>query len=184
MSRIGRNSIKLPDGVQVSLLENSMCHVKGGKGDVHVSVPCGFDVAVEGVTVSVGVKGGVKTMSRKMSALYGTVVRQIGIAVQGVSTGFEKTLKLVGVGYKAELVSAGRVLKLSLGYSHDIMHNLPDGVDATIEKPTVFKLHGVSKQKVGQVAADIMKYRPPEPYKGKGIQFPGQYIRRKEGKSK
>ena len=184
MSRIGRNVLKVPEGVNASLSDTGLFQARGGKGDLFVVVPKDFEVILNGGEVRVQVKEGSKNLSKKTSSMYGTLVRQIGIILKGVSDGFEKTLILVGVGYKADLIESGRVLKLSLGYSHDIFHALPEGVKVSIEKPTLFKIFGADKQKVGQTAATIMRYRPPEPYKGKGIQAPGQYIHRKEGKSK
>lgn len=184
MSRIGRNIIQIPEGVEASLSENAVFQAKGKKGGVSLSVPRGFDIVLNKSEIKVSVKGGEKHLTKGISSMYGTLVRQISLVLRGVSEGFEKTLSLVGVGYKAELIEGGRVLKLSLGYSHDILHALPEGIEVSIEKPTLFKILGTSKQEVGQTAATIMRYRPPEPYKGKGIQVPGQYIRRKEGKSK
>lgn len=184
MSRIGRNVLKVPEGVTASLSDAGFFQAKGGKGDLSVMVPKDFEVIVNEGEIRVQVRGESKSLSKKTSSMYGTLVRQIGIVLKGVSDGFEKTLTLVGVGYKSDLVENGRVLKLSLGYSHDIFHVLPEGVEISIETPTLFKIRGASKQKVGQTASNIMRYRPPEPYKGKGVQVPGQYIHRKEGKSK
>ena len=184
MSRIGRNILKIPEGVRASFSEEGLFQAKGKKGDLSLAIPRGFDVVLNLSEVKVNTRCDKKSLPKKVSAMYGTLVRQISIVLKGVSEGFEKTLSLVGVGYRAELIEGGRTLKLSLGYSHDVLHPLPEGVQVSIEKPTLFKILGVSKQKVGQTAENIMRYRPPEPYKGKGIQEPGQYIRRKEGKSK
>jgi len=184
MSRIGRNVLKMPVGVQALFPEKHIFQAKGKKGDLTLCIPSGFEIVLDDSEIRVRTKVDAKHLSKKMSAMYGTLVRQIDIALKGVSEGFEKVLSLVGVGYKAELTEKGRVLKLSLGYSHDIFYSLPEDIQVSVEKPTLFKISGVSKQKVGQTAANIMRYRPPEPYKGKGVQVPGQYIRRKEGKSK
>jgi large subunit ribosomal protein L6 len=115
--------------------------------------------------------------------MYGTLCRNIANMIRGVSQGFEKKIELVGVGYKADLQNQ-TTLKLSLGYSHDIMYTIPEGITIQMDKPTAFKILGTSKQKVGQTASEIIRYRPPEPYKGKGVRIPGQFLRMKEGKSK
>ena len=184
MSRIGRKILKIPTGVQAHFPEPGVFQAKGGKGILTLSVPGAFEVVLGDSEISVRAKTDEKTLPKKISSMHGTLVRQIENSLKGVSEGFEKTLSLVGVGYKAELIEGGRVLKLFLGYSHDVLYPLSEGIHVSIEKPALFKIFGISKQKVGQTVAEIMRYRPPEPYKGKGIQEPGQYIRRKEGKSK
>jgi large subunit ribosomal protein L6 len=190
MSRIGKSVLKIPEAVTV-LFENGVFQAKSSKSKLDLSIPKGFKVQFDSSELRVLADGDdtkpldvKKRIPKRVAAMHGTLVRSIAMILQGVSQGFQKQLSLVGVGYKAELVESARVLKLSLGYSHDILHALPEGIEVVMEKPTLFKVMGSDKQKVGQVVASIMRYRPPEPYKGKGVQIPGQYIRRKEGKSK
>ena len=184
MSRIGRISLKIPANVVFEVGQKEITAI-GSKGTLKNTLPNGFDVIVDGDSVNVLVKGGGKTsqLSKKTSALYGTLCRNISNMLQGVAQGFEKKLELVGVGYKADLQN-NSILKLSLGYSHDILYSIPEGITIQMEKPTAFKILGANKQKVGQTASEIIRYRPPEPYKGKGVRVPGQFLRMKEGKSK
>jgi large subunit ribosomal protein L6 len=184
MSRVGSNILKVQQGVHAERLDSGSLRLKGGKGEVTLSMPEAFEARLDGEEITVRPRDPGEKRSKKIASMHGTLVRQISIALKGVSEGFEKRLNLVGVGYKSELIEGGRVLKLSLGYSHDILYSIPEGITIVVEKPTTIKISGMSKQKVGQVVAEIKRYRPPEPYKGKGIQEPGQYIRRKEGKSK
>jgi len=184
MSRIGRISLKIPSGVELQVGPKEVV-ATGIKGTLKNPLPAGFDILMDGETLKVQVKNSIKSsdLDKKTSSLYGTLCRNISNMIQGVSRGFEKKIELVGVGYKADLQS-GSILKLSLGYSHDILYSIPEGITITMEKPTAFKISGANKQKVGQTAAEIIRYRPPEPYKGKGVRIPGQFLRMKEGKSK
>jgi len=184
MSRIGRISLKIPEGVVFEVGQKEITAI-GSKGVLKNTLPSGFDVIIDGMIINVLVQGVVKTsqLDKKTSSLYGTLCRNISNMLQGVAHGFEKKLELVGVGYKADLQSSA-ILKLSLGYSHDILYNIPEGITIQMEKPTAFKILGANKQKVGQTASEIIRYRPPEPYKGKGVRIPGQFLRMKEGKSK
>lgn len=184
MSRIGRISLNIPSGVTFDVGQKEVT-ASGSKGILKNHLPSGFDIVIEGNILKVVVKGDIKTsnLDKKTSSLYGTLCRNIANMLQGVAQGFEKKLELVGVGYKADLQSSS-VLKLSLGYSHDILYQIPEGITIQMEKPTVFKILGANKQKVGQTASEIIRYRPPEPYKGKGVRVPGQFLRMKEGKSK
>jgi len=184
MSRIGRISLKIPLGVEFQVGTKEVV-ARGVKGALKNPIPTGFDILVDGETIKVNVKNSLKSsdLDKKTSSLYGTFCRNISNMIQGVSKGFEKKIELVGVGYKADLQSTS-ILKLSLGYSHDIFYDIPEGITIQMEKPTAFKILGASKQKVGQTAAEIIRYRPPEPYKGKGVRIPGQFLRMKEGKSK
>lgn len=177
MSRIGKLPVAIPSGVTATLNENSLT-VKGPKGELSMTF-------VEDVTVSQGEDGiQVKPRgeSKRARAMWGMQRALIANLVQGVSAGYEKDLELVGVGYRAQM--QGTSLKLSLGLSHDVVYEPPAGVTISCGKPTEVKIAGADKQKVGQVAAEIRRYRPPEPYKGKGIKYAGEYIRRKEGKKK
>jgi len=184
MSRIGRISLNIPSGVVLDINQKEIV-ASGAKGILKSAVPSGFDILVDEKTIKIVVKGSLKSsnLDKKTSSLYGTLCRNISNMIQGVDRGFEKKLELVGVGYKADLQN-NSILKLSLGYSHDILYQIPDGIIIQMEKPTAFKIIGASKQKVGQTASEIIRYRPPEPYKGKGVRVPGQFLRMKEGKSK
>lgn len=186
MSRIGRKTLTVPSGVTIELKDNHIW-VCGSKGNLSLPCPSGFEVAIDPKSSSVNIMpvGAEKlsNLDKKCSSLYGTLCRNLSNMIVGVSKGFEKKLELVGVGYKADLVN-NRTLKLSLGYSHDIMYSIPETISVAMEKPTLFTLSGACKQKVGQAASEIIRFRPPEPYKGKGVRIPGQYLRMKEGKSK
>lgn len=177
MSRIGKLPVAVPAGVTVTLSEASMT-VKGPKGELSMDF-------VEDVTVSQGDEGiqvQPRDESKRSRAMWGMQRALIANLVQGVTAGYEKDLELVGVGYRAQM--QGTSLKLALGLSHDVVYTPPAGVTISCGKPTEVKIAGADKQKVGQVAAEIRRFRPPEPYKGKGIKYVGEYIRRKEGKKK
>ncbi|MBO6798170.1 50S ribosomal protein L6 [Maricaulis sp.] len=177
MSRIGKLPVAVPAGVTATLSETSLT-VKGPKGELSMDF-------VEDVTVSQGDEGiqvQPRDESKRARAMWGMQRALIANLVQGVTAGYEKDLELVGVGYRAQM--QGTSLKLSLGLSHDVVYTPPAGVTISCGKPTEVKVAGADKQKVGQVAAEIRRFRPPEPYKGKGIKYVGEYIRRKEGKKK
>ena len=177
MSRIGKLPVAVPAGVTATLSETSLT-VKGPKGELSMDF-------VEDVTVSQGEEGiqvKPRDESKRARAMWGMQRALVANLVQGVTAGYEKDLELVGVGYRAQM--QGTSLKLSLGLSHDVVYTPPAGVTISCGKPTEVKVAGADKQKVGQVAAEIRRFRPPEPYKGKGIKYVGEYIRRKEGKKK
>ena len=177
MSRIGKLPVAIPSGVTATLQDGSLT-VNGPKGELSMTF-------VEDVTVSQGEDGiTIKPAdeSKKARAMWGMQRALVANLVKGVADGFEKDLELVGVGYRAQM--QGSSLKLSLGLSHDVIYDAPQGVTLACPKPTEVKISGADKQKVGQVAAEIRRFRPPEPYKGKGIKYVGEYIRRKEGKKK
>ncbi|MBR9826902.1 MAG: 50S ribosomal protein L6 [Alphaproteobacteria bacterium] len=177
MSRIGKLPVAIPGGVNVTLTETSLT-VKGPKGELSMDF-------VEDVTVSQtdeGLQVSPRDESKRARAMWGMQRALIANLVQGVSAGYEKDLELVGVGYRAQM--QGKSLKLSLGLSHDVVYDPPEGITLSCGKPTEVKIVGADKQAVGQVAAEIRRFRPPEPYKGKGIKYVGEYIRRKEGKKK
>jgi len=155
-----------------------MVKVKGAKGELSFLVPEEVSVVLDNGAVSVNPRDTSKTARSK----WGMSRAQVANLVEGVSKGFEKRLEINGVGYKAAV--AGKVLKLSLGYSHDIDYEIPAGVSITTPKPTEIVVAGIDKQKVGQTAAEIREYRGPEPYKGKGVKYAGEFIFRKEGKKK
>lgn len=176
MSRVGKKVIAIPAGVMVTI-EGSAVTVKGGKGELSWTMPEGITAAVEGTTLTVSRAD----ESRKLRALHGTNRSLLANMVEGVSKGFTKNLEIVGVGFKAAV--KGSALDLVLGKSHPILHPIPAGLTVTVADNTKVKVEGIDKQLVGQFAAEVRGYYPPEPYKGKGIHYVGEYIRRKEGKS-
>lgn len=178
MSRIGKYPVTIPAGVTVSINDNVVT-VKGKLGELS----CSFDDSHIAAKLEDN-KVVVTPLSQSMTAraLWGTTRANIHDLVKGVDEGFTKNLELVGVGYKARM--EGNKLVLSLGFSHDVDFPAPQGIKISCESPTQIKIFGADKQLVGQVAAEIRKYRKPEPYKGKGVKYEGEYVRRKEGKKK
>lgn len=176
MSRIAKAPISIPSGVNVSLAGQSLS-IKGPKGNFEFNVHDAVTVEQEDTTLKVAPKN-----TDTGFAMAGTMRALISNMVFGVSTGFEKKLELVGVGYRAQ--AQGNKLNLSLGFSHPVEHEMPEGI--TVETPTQTEIviKGADKQKVGQVAAEIRAYRPPEPYKGKGVKYADERILRKEAKKK
>ena len=176
MSRLGKIPIEFPSGVGVTV-EGATVAIEGPKGklDAHV---------VNGVTLAVG-EGSVLINraddSREQRAKQGLMRRLVANMIEGVSKGFSKTLEINGVGYRADV--RGSEIHLTLGYSHAIVYQLPEGVAAAVDKQTVVTISGIDRQAVGEVAAGIRKLRPPEPYKGKGIRYHGEQVRRKAGKA-
>jgi large subunit ribosomal protein L6 len=177
MSRVGKKPVQVPSGVTASLAGQKVS-VKGSKGELHFTVPDEVTVAMDGGAITVTPKG----LDKRSRAMWGMSRAQIANLMTGVSKGFEKKLEINGVGYKA--AAQGKVLKLSLGYSHDIDYEVPAGIAIATPKPTEIIVTGIDRQKVGQVAAEIREYRGPEPYKGKGVKYEGEFIFRKEGKKK
>ena len=177
MSRVAKSPIALPSGVTVDL-KGQLVSVKGGKGSLQQEVHPSVEVKVEDNQIVFGAKEG----QPNANALAGTMRSLVNNMVQGVANGFEKKLQLVGVGYRAK--AAGKTLDLTLGFSHPVVFEIPEGI--TIETPsnTEVIVKGVDKQLIGQVAANIRAYRPPEPYKGKGVKYADEVIRRKEAKKK
>ena len=177
MSRVGKKPVSVPSGVTATV-DGQMVKVKGAKGELSFLVPEEVLVALDNGAVSVTPRDTSKTARAK----WGMSRAQVANLIEGVSKGFEKRLEINGVGYKA--AAAGKVLKLSLGYSHDIDYQIPAGVTITTPRPTEVIVAGIDKQKVGQTAAEIREYRGPEPYKGKGVKYSDEFIFRKEGKKK
>ncbi|AWM86685.1 50S ribosomal protein L6 [Microvirga sp. 17 mud 1-3] len=177
MSRVGKKPVQIPSGVTATV-DGQTVKVKGSKGELSFLVPEEVSVALEDGAVSVNPRDESKIARSK----WGMSRSQVANLVEGVSKGFEKRLEINGVGYRAAV--AGKVLKLSLGYSHDIDYEIPAGVTITTPKPTEVVVAGIDKQKVGQTAAEIREYRGPEPYKGKGVKYADEFIFRKEGKKK
>lgn len=178
MSRVGKYPVIIPDGVTVTVEGNKVI-VKGKLGELSCTYDDGH-IAAKVEDKKVVITPLSQTLTAR--ALWGTTRANINTLVKGVSEGFSKSLELVGVGYKARV--EGTKLVLSLGFSHDVNFPAPAGIKISCESPTQIKIFGVDKQLVGQVAAEIRKYRKPEPYKGKGVKYEGEYIRRKEGKKK
>ncbi len=176
MSRIGKLPVAIPKGVTVEL-EDSLLKVKGPKGELSQSLHPEITVGVEEGRIVVTRPSDQK----RHRALHGLMRSLINNMVGGVSEGFSKTLEIHGVGYRAEPADAG--VRLYLGYSHPVDYKAPEGVSITVESPTKLKVEGIDKQSVGQAAAEIRKVRPPEPYKGKGIRYEGEHVRRKAGKT-
>ncbi len=176
MSRVGRVPISIPDGVKVAL-EDRAIRVEGPKGKLRAEVPSGIQVKVEGDQLRIGREA----EEGKIKALHGLTRKLIANMVEGVSRGFSRVLEINGVGYRAEV--KGTDLHFTLGYSHPVLFPLPPGVTATVDRQTVLTLHSADKQLLGKVAAMIRALRPPEPYKGKGVKYREEVIKRKAGKA-
>lgn len=176
MSRVAKAPVAIPAGVEVTLNEQTIT-VKGTKGSLTRVINADVSVVVEDNEIKCSSVEGVKT-----NAQAGTARALINNMVVGVTAGFEKKLTLIGVGYRAKV--AGNGVDLTLGFSHPLVHELPDGVTAVCPSQTEIVLTGTDKQLVGQVAAEIRGYRPPEPYKGKGVRYADEQVRRKEAKKK
>jgi len=179
MSKIGKISISIPDKVKVMINGNSL-NIEGplGKKSLNIDTKI-FDFKInEGKSVSIKPK----TLNQDTKRLWGMNRSLLNNAIIGTSIGYSKILELSGVGYRAAL--KGKDLSMQLGYSHDVIFNIPENVKITVEKQTTIKINGSDKQEVGMVASQIRSLRPPEPYKGKGIKEQGQYVLRKEGKKK
>jgi large subunit ribosomal protein L6 len=177
MSRIGKRPVTVPSGVTATV-EGQTVKMKGPKGQLQFVVHNDVEVKFENGEVKVAPR--VKT--NRAQAMYGTARAQVANLVAGVTKGFEKKLEITGVGYRAAL--QGKNLQLALGYSHDVVYPIPEGIAITVPKPTEIVIVGNDSQRVGQVAAEIRSYRPPEPYKGKGVKYADEFIFRKEGKKK
>lgn len=177
MSRIGKKPVALPGGVTATVNGQEIA-VKGPKGELkHVLA----DEIVARLDKD-GLEVGIREDNKRARAMWGMSRTQLANLVTGVTEGFTKRLEINGVGYRAAV--QGRDLQLQLGYSHDISYPIPQGIEVQCPKPTEIVVTGIDKQKVGQVAAEIRGFRPPEPYKGKGVKYAGEYILRKEGKKK
>jgi large subunit ribosomal protein L6 len=177
MSRIGKKPVALPKGVTASV-EGKTVKVKGPKGELSVKLVPEVDAAVgaDGITVTP------HTEMERAPAMWGLSRTLVNNLVRGVTEGFTERLEINGVGYRAAV--QGKTLNLQLGFSHDVVYPIPPGISIVTEKPTSIAISGIDKQLVGQVAAEIRSWRPPEPYKGKGVKYAGEYILRKEGKKK
>ena len=174
MSRIGKLPVPIPGGVTVAVAEGTV-RVKGPKGELSHPVLSGTTVTVEGTQARVTAE----KLTRNPA--FGTMRAQIQNMVLGVTAGFSKSLEIVGTGYRAQM--DGKNLVLQLGFSHPVVFTPPAGIAIKVDSPTKLTVSGASKYLVGQVAADIRGFRPPEPYKGKGVKYEGEYVRRKAGKT-
>ena len=177
MSRIGKKPVELPSGVTASVSGQTI-EVKGPKGTRSFKATDDVTISVDGNVVTVEPRG----KSKRARQQWGMSRTMVANLATGVSEGFKKELELSGVGYRAQM--QGNTLKLSLGYSHDVNFEVPEGITVTAPKPTDVIVEGIDEQQVGQVAANIRAWRKPEPYKGKGIKYKDEYIFRKEGKKK
>jgi large subunit ribosomal protein L6 len=177
MSRIGKKAVPVPSGVTANI-EGQTVKVKGPKGALEVVLPDDVTVKMESGSVKVDPRNETK----RARSMWGTSRTLVNNLITGVTKGYEKKLEITGVGYRAAL--QGKNLQIALGYSHDVIYPIPAGIAITTPKPTEIIVAGIDKQKVGQVAAEIRSFRPPEPYKGKGVKYEGEFIFRKEGKKK
>ncbi len=177
MSRIGKNPVTIPAGVEIAVA-NGVLTAKGKLGELSLKTRPEVEVTVAEGQVRISPRG----EDQFARAMWGTTRANVANMCQGVSEGFSKELELVGVGYRAAV--QGNKLQLQLAYSHDIYYPIPEGIEVKCDKPTSVVVKGADKQVVGQVCAEIRAYRPPEPYKGKGIKFVGEQLVRKEGKKK
>jgi large subunit ribosomal protein L6 len=177
MSRVGKYPVEIPPGVQV-VIAGQQLTAKGRLGELKLALTDHIEAAVEGNRVTVKPRGS----ERQARMMWGTTRALVANLVRGVSAGYERSMEITGTGYRAAV--QGKNLEMSLGYSHPIVYPIPDGIRITCERPTAIKVEGVDKRLVGQVAAEIRAFRKPEPYKGKGIRYSDEQIRRKEGKKK
>jgi len=177
MSRIGKRPVPLPSGVSATT-EGQILSVKGPKGTLSLQMrdEIKYDISEDGISVQPA------NETKQARAFWGMQRTLVQNLVTGVSEGFTKVLEITGVGYRA--TAQGKNLKLQLGYSHDVNVDVPDGIEVKTPDNTTVEISGIDRQKVGQVAAEIRRWRKPEPYKGKGIKYRGEYIFRKEGKKK
>jgi large subunit ribosomal protein L6 len=177
MSRIGKRPVSVPKGVTANV-DGQTVSVKGPKGELSITLVDDVTVKMDddGVTVSP------RDQSKRARSMWGMSRSLVDNLVTGVSNGFTRTLEINGVGYRAAM--RGKDLQLNLGYSHDVVYAVPEGIQVQCPKPTEIVISGIDPARVGQVAAEIRRYRPPEPYKGKGVKYANEFIFRKEGKKK
>lgn len=181
MSKIARNPVIVPDGVTV-VLSGQIVKAKGPKGELSLVAHNDVSVAMEDFEGKKAIRVLPRSEERQAAVLWSTTWRNISAMLQGVNKGYSKELEIQGVGLRANM--QGKNLVMQLGFSHDVIYPVPEGITIVVDKQTSIKVSGNDKQKVGQVAAEIRAYKQPEPYKGKGIRYVGEYILRKEGKKK
>jgi large subunit ribosomal protein L6 len=177
MSRVGKHPVTIPDGVQVAIVGQRLT-AKGKLGALETALSAEVDTTIADGQVTVRPRGD----SKQARMQWGTTRALVNNMMHGVSTGYQVNLDINGVGYRAQV--QGKALVLQLGYSHDVQFPIPDDIKIVCERPTAIRISGADKQRVGQIAAEIRAYRKPEPYKGKGIKYSTETIRRKEGKKK
>ena len=177
MSRVGKKPVSVPSGVTANM-QGQTISVKGPKGTLSLLVHDRVKVVMDNGAINVDPAD----ESKEARALWGTTRANLNNIVTGVTQGFERKLEITGVGYRAAV--QGKNLQLQLGYSHDVVYAIPEGIAVVTPKPTEIVITGIDRRKVGQVAAEIRAYRPPEPYKGKGVRYSDEFIFRKEGKKK
>jgi large subunit ribosomal protein L6 len=177
MSRIGKRAVAVPSGVTANV-EGQTVKVKGPKGALQFVLDDNLSAKLEGNALTIEKRN----ESAQAKSMWGTSRTLVNNLMTGVTKGFERKLEISGVGYRAAV--QGKNLQLALGYSHDVVYPIPEGINVVTPKPTEIVISGTDRKKVGQVAAEIREYRPPEPYKGKGVKYEGEYIFRKEGKKK
>jgi len=175
MSRIGKKPIEIPDGVEIEI-EKRLVKMKGPKGEISKEIPLDIGIEIKDKEILLNPK----RKTKKSGALWGLTRSLLYNDVKGVTEGFEKELELIGIGYRAS-VEKEKLLVLEVGFSHKVEIEAPEGIDISVKK-NIITVSGIDKQKVGEIAAKIRKVRPPEPYKGKGIRYVGEKVRRKEGK--
>ena len=176
MSRIGRLAVPIPSGVEVKLADGTI-RVKGPKGQLETPLPRQVKLEIEGGTA----RFTRENETKPVKALHGLSRALLANMVKGVTQGFVRELEIEGVGYRAEL--DGKRLKLSLGYSHPVLMEVPEGLKVSVERNVAIRIEGIDRAQVGQFASDVRNVRPPEPYKGKGVRYAGERIRRKVGKA-
>ena len=177
MSRVGKYPVEVPAGVQVALQGRTLV-ATGKLGELKLALTDHVDATVDGNTVSVAPRGN----ERQARMMWGTTRALVSAMVKGVSAGYSKTMEIQGTGFRASVQGANLVI--NLGFSHDVVYPVPPGIKITTPRPTAITVEGVDKRQVGQVAAEIRAFRPPEPYKGKGVRYDNEQVRRKEGKKK
>jgi len=174
MSRVGKKPIFIPENIEVKINERESV-IKGPKGEITQEIPNGFEIEIKDKQLMI--KSTQET--KKIKSLWGTLRALLANHIKGVSEGFKKELELIGIGFKVSV--SNKMLNLEVGFSHPVVFPIPQGIEISVEKNIII-IAGINKQKVGEVAAQIRKIRPPEPYKGKGIRYVGEKIRKKEGK--
>jgi large subunit ribosomal protein L6 len=177
MSRIGKRPVAVPAGVTASV-DGQTVKVKGPKGAMQMALHDDVSAALDNGAVTVTPRH----QTKRARSMWGLARTQVSNLMTGVTSGFERKLEITGVGYRASV--QGKNLQLALGYSHDVVFPIPEGIQIVTPRPVEIVITGIDRQKVGQVAAEIRAFRPPEPYKGKGVRYAGEYIFRKEGKKK
>jgi len=177
MSRVGKKAVAVPSGVTAGV-EGQTVKVKGPKGALQLVLHDDVQARLDAGAIKIDPRA----ETRRARAMWGLARSQVANLITGVTNGFERRLEITGVGYRAAV--QGKNLQIALGYSHDIVYPIPEGIAIATPRPVEIVVSGIDKQKVGQVAAEIRSFRPPEPYKGKGVKYAGEYIFRKEGKKK